>query len=63
MDVSQAPKTSDKIIFHLSRDDRLRIRTFREAGWIYEEIATHIGCSQRQVQYTVNESQLTLQKC
>ncbi len=59
MDVPQVPQTSQKALFHLSHDDRLRIRTLREVGWTYEAIATHIGCTQRQVQYTVNEPKTT----
>ena len=54
--------SSSSVKYQLSRDDRIRINTLRSVDWIYEAIAVYIGCTQRQIQYSVNESNFTFKK-
>lgn len=60
--VSEAPEPPSTPKSHLTRDDRIKINTLRSVGWTYEAIAAYMNCSQRQMQYTVSESKVTLTK-
>lgn len=43
----------------LSRDDRIRILTLRDAGFTYQQISSQLGFTYRQVQYTCQNEQST----
>ncbi|CBF89682.1 uncharacterized protein ANIA_10066 [Aspergillus nidulans FGSC A4] len=46
----------------LSRDDRIRILTLRDAGFTYQQISSQLGFTYRQVQYTCQNEQSTPRK-
>lgn len=46
----------------LTRDDRLRILTLRDAGFTYEQIVQQLHFSHHQVQYTCQSGQATPKK-
>ncbi|KAF4200233.1 hypothetical protein CNMCM8927_003680 [Aspergillus lentulus] len=43
----------------LSRDDRIRVLTLRDAGFTYQQIADQLQITHRQVQYTCQSQQMT----
>ncbi|UPL02942.1 hypothetical protein LCI18_013876 [Fusarium solani-melongenae] len=45
-----SPQPSNRAA-NTSRDTRISIRTLRSAGWTYQQIATHLRLSLRQVQH------------
>jgi len=57
--VPEIPKASSTPRSRITHDDRIRITTLRSIGWTYQAIAAYVGCSQRQVQYTVQEPKQT----
>ncbi len=60
--VPKVPETSSTRKLRIGHDDRIRITTLRSIGWTYEAIAAYMGCTQRQVQYTVRELKTTPKK-
>ncbi|KAF4975571.1 hypothetical protein FZEAL_7660 [Fusarium zealandicum] len=40
--------------YQITRDQRIQIRTLRDANWTYQRIATHLKVTHRQVQYAVS---------
>lgn len=46
----------------LTRDQRLQARTLRDIGWTYNQIASHLNCSERQVQTACTSEQTTPKK-
>jgi len=57
--VPEVPEASSTPRSRITHDDRIRITTLRSIGWTYQAIAAYVGCSQRQVQYTVQEPKQT----
>lgn len=57
--VPEVPKASSTPRSRITHDDRIKITTLRSIGWTYQAIAAYVGCSQRQVQYTVQEPKQT----
>lgn len=57
-------QTSAPLVYkpRLSRDDRIRILTLRDAGLTYLQISSQLGITHHQVQYTVNSGQISLKK-
>jgi len=47
---------------HLTRDQRIRVRTLRDVGFTYEAIARHLDVTVRQAQHTCQAEQATPKK-
>jgi transposase len=46
----------------LTRDQRLQVRTLRDIGWTYSRIASHLNCTERQIQTACTSEQTTPKK-
>jgi transposase len=58
---SEAPEPK-QISARLNRDDRIRILALRDAGFTYQQIASQLQITHRQVQYTCQSQQATPKK-
>lgn len=58
----QAAEQRGNNSIRLSRDDRIRVLTLREAGFTYQQIADQLQITHRQVQYTCQSQQTTSRK-
>ncbi|EED12565.1 conserved hypothetical protein [Talaromyces stipitatus ATCC 10500] len=56
------PASPKQYSTRLTRDDRIRVQTLREAGFTYEQIAKQLNITQNQVQYACQSSQVTPKK-
>ena len=62
-DPTTDPTTPQKeYAIRLTRDDRIRIQTLREAGLTYQQISQQLHINYRQVQYACQASQVTPKK-
>ncbi|KAL1956033.1 hypothetical protein VTO42DRAFT_7848 [Malbranchea cinnamomea] len=55
-------QAAEQNTIRLSRDDRIRVLTLRDAGFTYQQIASQLQITHRQVQYTCQSQQISPKK-